>query len=50
MKEALNLDGGGSSSLWWRGMTFTLPSNAKDMERPIPYAILMFEPGAGVRN
>ena len=50
MKDALNLDGGGSSSLWWRGMTFTLPSNSKDMERPIPYAILMFEPGAGVRN
>ena len=50
MKDALNLDGGGSSSLWWRGMTFTLPSNSKDMERPIPYAILMFTPGSGVRN
>lgn len=50
LKTALNLDGGGSSSLWWRGMTFTLPSNASDRERPIPYAILMFEPGAGVRQ
>lgn len=50
MKEALNLDGGGSSSLWWRGMTFTLPSNASDRERPVPYAILMFEPGGGVRK
>lgn len=48
--SALNLDGGGSSSLWWRGMTFSLPSNASDRERPIPYAILMFEPGAGVRQ
>ena len=48
--SALNLDGGGSSSLWWRGMTFSLPSNASDRERPIPYAILMFEPGSGVRQ
>lgn len=50
LKTALNLDGGGSSSLWWRGMTFSLPSNASDRERPIPYAILMFEPGSGVRQ
>lgn len=50
LAEALNLDGGGSSSLWWRGMTFSLPSNASDRERPIPYAVLMFEPGAGVRQ
>lgn len=50
MKQALNLDGGGSSSLWWRGMTFSLPSNAHDDERPIPYAILMFEEGADVRR
>ncbi len=50
LKTALNLDGGGSSSLWWRGMTFTQPSNASDLERPIPYAVLMFEPGAGVRR
>lgn len=50
LTDALNLDGGGSSSLWWRGMTFTLPSNSNDAERPIPYAVLMFEPGSGVRN
>lgn len=50
LKEALNLDGGGSSSIWWRGMTFSLPSNASDQERPIPYAVLIFEPGAGVRR
>jgi hypothetical protein len=50
MVTALNLDGGGSSSLWWRGMTFTLPSNSEDSERPIPYAVLMFQEGAGVRQ
>ena len=50
LKTALNLDGGGSSSLWWRGSTFTLPSNSRDAERPIPYAVLMFMPGSGVRN
>lgn len=50
MTTALNLDGGGSSSLWWRGMTFSLPSNAKDAERPIPYAVLMFQQGHGVRR
>lgn len=50
MSTALNLDGGGSSSIWWRGMTFSLPSNAKDAERPIPYAILMFLEGHGVRR
>lgn len=50
MSTALNLDGGGSSSIWWRGMTFSLPSNAKDAERPIPYAVLMFLQGHGVRR
>lgn len=50
MKDALNLDGGGSSSLWWRGMTVSLPSNSKDTERPIPYAVLMFQEGSGVRQ
>lgn len=50
MTTALNLDGGGSTSLWWRGMTFSLPSNSKDTERPIPYAVLMFLPGHGVRQ
>lgn len=46
MTTALNLDGGGSSSLWWRGGTFTLPSNSNASERPIPYAILIFQEGA----
>lgn len=50
MKTALNLDGGGSSSLWWRGMTFSQPSNSKEAERPIPYAVLMFQQGYGVRQ
>ncbi len=50
LKTALNLDGGGSSSIWWRGFTFTSPSNSKEFERPIPYAILMFQDGSGVRD
>lgn len=50
MKTALNLDGGGSSSLWWLGMTFSQPSNRGDEERPIPYAVLMFAEGYGVRE
>ncbi len=43
MKDALNLDGGGSSSLWWMGRTVTLPSN-DGAERPIPYGILFTRP------
>lgn len=50
LKTALNLDGGGSSSIWWRDFTFTSPSNSKENERPIPYAILMFREGTGVRD
>ena len=50
LTTALNLDGGGSSSLWWRGFTFTLPSNSKADERPIPYAVLVFQQGSGVRQ
>ncbi|MGI6430865.1 MAG: phosphodiester glycosidase family protein [Synergistaceae bacterium] len=50
MSTALNLDGGGSSSLWWMGNTFTLPSNSNDAERPIPYGVLIFREGSGVRN
>lgn len=50
MTTALNLDGGGSSSLWWRGMTLSRPSNSHDTERPIPYAVLMFQEGHGVRQ
>ena len=50
MTTALNLDGGGSSSLWWRGNTFSLPSNSNDAERPIPYCVLIFREGSGVRQ
>ena len=50
MTTALNLDGGGSSSLWWRGNTFSLPSNSNDTERPIPYGVLIFQEGSGVRQ
>ncbi len=50
MATALNLDGGGSSSLWWMGNTFSLPSNSNDSERPIPYGVLIFREGSGVRN
>jgi exopolysaccharide biosynthesis protein len=50
MTTALNLDGGGSSSLWWRGNTFSLPSNSNDVERPIPYGVLIFREGSGVRQ
>ena len=39
--DALNLDGGGSSSLWWRGFIVNRPSDGK--ERPIPYAIIFTE-------
>ena len=40
--HALNLDGGGSSSVWWSGQTFSRPSNPMCSERKIPYAILVF--------
>ncbi|NLD05720.1 MAG: phosphodiester glycosidase family protein [Synergistaceae bacterium] len=50
MNTALNLDGGGSSSVWWRGNTFTLPSNSNDAERPIPYGVLIFREDSGVRQ
>ena len=50
MSTALNLDGGGSSSLWWGGNTFSLPSNNNDAERPIPYGVLIFREGSGVRE
>lgn len=37
--SALNLDGGGSSTLWWKGRLVNLPSDGS--ERPLPYAILL---------
>ncbi len=39
--NALNLDGGGSSSIWWNGIRFSRPSNQYGAERKIPYAILI---------
>lgn len=43
MQTALNLDGGGSSALWWLGGLVNLPSE-KGVERKIPYGIVY---GAG---
>ncbi len=37
LKDVLNLDGGGSSALWWRGSIVNRPSDGK--ERPLPYAV-----------
>ena len=39
---SLNLDGGGSSAIWWRGRLVTLPAGGR--ERPLPYAILFGVP------
>lgn len=38
LRDALNLDGGGSSALWWKGSLVNFPPGGK--ERPLPYAIL----------
>ena len=35
---ALNLDGGGSSSIWWRGRIVTSPPGG--LLRPVPYALV----------
>lgn len=40
--NALNLDGGGSSSIWWNGIRFSRPSNQYGAERKIPYAVLIY--------
>jgi hypothetical protein len=42
LRDALNLDGGGSSAIWWRGRLVTLPAGGR--ERPLPYAILFGVP------
>lgn len=39
LKTAINMDGGGSSQLVWRGILVNAPSDGK--ERPLPYAILV---------
>lgn len=44
LTDAMNLDGGGSSSLWWQGSLINLPSDGK--ERPLPYAILFGIPSS----
>lgn len=36
---ALNLDGGGSSTLWWRGKLINTPSDGQ--ERPLPYGVAL---------
>lgn len=38
LSNALNLDGGGSSTMWWRGAVVNSPSGAS--ERPLPYAVV----------
>lgn len=44
--NALNLDGGGSSSIWWNGLNFSKPCNPLGAERKIPYAIVIFREDA----
>ncbi len=43
LTTAINMDGGGSSQLIWRGMLVNSPSDGK--ERPLPYAILVTPKG-----
>ena len=38
LENALNLDGGGSSSIWWRGRIVTSPPGGAI--RPVPYAVV----------
>ncbi|MDR1019750.1 MAG: phosphodiester glycosidase family protein [Synergistaceae bacterium] len=42
--NAINMDGGGSSQLLWRGIMMNWPSDGK--QRPLPYALLMMPKGA----
>lgn len=37
-ENALNLDGGGSSTMWWKGAVVNSPSGTA--ERPLPYAVV----------
>lgn len=46
MTSAVNMDGGGSSQLVWRGILTNSPSDGK--ERPIPYTILMTAKGTNM--
>ncbi|MDR0648955.1 MAG: phosphodiester glycosidase family protein [Synergistaceae bacterium] len=44
LRDAINMDGGGSSQLIWRGIMMNWPSDGK--QRPLPYALLMMPKGA----
>ena len=46
MSVAVNMDGGGSSELIWRGIIANKPSDGR--ERPLPYAVLMMPKGASM--
>ena len=46
LTNAINMDGGGSSQLIWRGITANTPSDGR--ERPLPYAVLMMPKGASM--
>jgi hypothetical protein len=46
LSTAINMDGGGSSELIWRGIVANIPSDGK--ERPLPYAVLMMPKGAAL--
>jgi len=39
LTSAINMDGGGSSQLIWRGITANMPSDGR--ERPLPYVVMM---------
>jgi hypothetical protein len=43
LTTALNMDGGGSSQLIWRGVMMNSPSDGK--ERPLPYVVMMMPRG-----
>jgi hypothetical protein len=46
LSTAVNMDGGGSSELIWRGIVANKPSDGK--ERLLPYAVLMMPKGAAM--
>jgi len=39
IKDAVNLDGGGSSGLWWKGALINHSPGGR--ERPLPYIIYL---------
>ena len=48
LTTAVNMDGGGSSELIWRGIIANIPSDGK--ERPLPYAVLAMPKGASLKR